>query len=108
MSLNIRHVTNGKKTIYRVTDSVSDVSGIYENLEDIPASIRYYAEKTKLTFAGPDLARMFGVLDVLYPNFPKCGHPDYVGKNCIAESCRYSDDDNYRACPYFDKTYSEE
>ena len=35
-------------------------------------------------FVGPDMAAILGVRDILYPNLEDCGHPDYLGKRCIA------------------------
>ena len=109
MSIDIRHVTNGKKTIYRVIDSSADFGmafNVYETREEIPQNIRHYAPEEEPKFVGPDMAAIFGVLDILYPNFPNCGHPDYLGKRCIAESCKFADP-TYRDCPYFDKAYKE-
>ena len=107
MSLDIRYVTNGKKTIYRIIDGVNDSFNIYEKLEDVPESIRHYASKKEPTFVGPDLARLFGVRDILYPNFPDCGNPEYSGKSCIAEACKYAIDEDYTKCQFF-KGYKEE
>ena len=107
MSLDIRYVTNGKKAIYRVIDSSAKTFSIYETKDQIPQNIRHYAPEGYPKFVGPDMAAIFGVLDILYPNFPKCGHPDYIGKRCIAEACRFAVP-TYRDCPYFDKTYKGE
>ena len=110
MSLDIRYVTNGKKTIYRVIDSSDDFGtafNVYDTRDQIPESIRHYAPKGEPKFVGPDMAAIFGVLDILYPNFPKCNHPDYIEKRCIAEACKFADP-TYQDCPYFDKTYKEE
>lgn len=106
MSLDVRHVTNGKKQIYRIIDSLAETFDIYNTLEEVPESIRHYAANEKLTFCEPDIARMFGVLDVLYPNFPNCELKGYEGRQCIAESCKYADEaGGYTNCPYFDKTW---
>lgn len=43
MSLDIRYITNGSKTIYRVIDGVTDSFNVYKNCDDIPKSIRHYA-----------------------------------------------------------------
>lgn len=107
MSLDIRYVTNGTVSVYRVLDSAAEAFNIYEKKEDIPQSIRHYAPDTP-KFAGPDFAAWIGVQHILYPNFPKCGHPEFVGKACIAESCKYAAEAGaYVACPYFDKNYSK-
>ena len=107
MSVDIRYVTNGKKAIYRVIDSSAKAFNIYESKDQIPQNIRHYTPEGEPKFVDPDMAAIFGVLDILYPNFPKCGHPDYIGKRCIAEACKFADP-TYRDCPYFDKTYKEE
>lgn len=92
MSLDIRYITNGVKTIYRVIDGSAESFNIYNDRDDIPKSIRHYAPKGEPKFVGPDMATIFGVRDILYPNFPNCGLPDYVGRRCIAESCKFADD----------------
>ena len=102
MSVNIRLLTNGEKTVYTVRDSLNETFTIYNTIDEIPESIRHYAKDVKLKFCEPDLARIFGVRDLFYPNFPDCGHPNYLGKACIAESCKYGDP-TYKDCPYFGK-----
>ena len=104
MSIDIRYVTNGKKAIYRVIDSSANAFNIYESKDQIPQNIRHYTPDGEPKFVDPDMAAIFGVLDVLYPNFPKCGHPDYIGKRCIATSCKFAYP-TYKDCPYFDKSY---
>ena len=84
MSLDIRYITNGSKTIYRVIDGVTDSFNVYKNRDDIPKSIRHYAPEGEPKFVGPDMAAILGVRDILYPNLEDCGHPDYLGKRCIA------------------------
>lgn len=103
MSLDIRYVTNGIKTIYRVIDGSADSFNVYTRRDDIPKSIRHYAPKGDPVFVGPDMAFIFGVSDILYPNFPNCGHPQYSGKRCIAESCKYVIGEDWTTCPYFNK-----
>ena len=103
MSIDIRYVTNGKKAIYRVIDSSAKAFNIYESKDQIPQNIRHYAPEGEPKFVDPDMAAIFGVLDVLYPNFPKCGHPDYIGKRCIAMSCKFAYP-TYKDCLYFDKS----
>lgn len=80
MSLDIRYITNGSKTIYRVIDGVTDSFNVYKNRDDIPKSIRHYAPEGEPKFVGPDMAAILGVRDILYPNLEDCGHPDYLGK----------------------------
>ena len=103
MSLDIRYVTNGVKTIYRVIDGSADSFNVYTRRDDIPKSIRHYTPKGDPVFVGPDMAFIFGVRDILYPNFPNCGHPQYSGKRCIAESCKYAIGEDWTKCPYFNK-----
>lgn len=108
MSLDIRYVTNGKQKFYRVIDSSAETFDIYNTLEEVPESIRHYAANSELRFYQPDIARMLGVIDILYPDYPKCGLEGYEGKNCIAEGCRHADYvklDGHVDCPYFDKTW---
>lgn len=103
MSLDIRYVTNGKKVIYRVIDGSADTFDVYDNRDDIPKSIRHYAPEGEPKFVGPDMAAIFGVRDILYPNFPDCNHPEYSGKRCIAESCRFAVDGDWTKCPHFER-----
>ena len=103
MSIDIRYLTNGKKSVYVVRNSgVSPVTVEYfYTKDDIPKSIRHYAPDGEPLFAEPDTARMFKALDILYPGFPKCGHEKYLGRNCIAETCTYAPDGDWTKCPYF-------
>ena len=50
---------------------------------------------------------MFGVRDILYPDFPNCGLDGYEDRRCIAEGCKYAveEKNGYMKCPYFDKTW---
>lgn len=107
MSLNIEYLTNGKKSVVVVVNSGVSPTKIdyYDRPEDVPIEIRNYCPK-EVKYVGPDSARLSCAQSVLYPNFPKCGHPEYDGLNCIAESCRFGDP-TYRDCPYFDHTYDE-
>lgn len=104
MSLNIRHITNGKKTIYAVIHTDSGEREIYNTREEVPKAIRHYAPTGEPKHVGPDLARILGVRDVLYPDFPHCKMPGFKGANCIAESCGNCGGD-YKRCKYFDKNY---
>lgn len=103
MSLDIRYLTNGKKSVYVVRDSgVTHSNGYcYDSKDDIPSSIRHYAPKGEPRLVGPDMARLFGAIDILYPDFPTCGKSSYKGLICIAESCKYAPDGDYTKCPYF-------
>lgn len=103
MSLDIRYVTNGEKSIYRVIDGVSETFRIYNSRDEIPKNIRHYAPEGEPKFVQPDMASILGVKDILYPNFPNCNHPDYLGQPCIAESCIYAKEKGYKNCPFFQK-----
>ena len=105
MSLDIRHLTNGKQTLYVVTYTDIGKREIYDKRDDIPQCIRHYAKEDEPKFVEPDMANLFGVQDIFYPNFPKCGHPEYIGTKCIAEACALAGPDGYRQCPHFDKAY---
>lgn len=62
MSIDVRWFTNGEKKIYWVRDAVAETVNIYDALEQVPKSIRHYAEKIKNPqVCEPDLARYFGV-----------------------------------------------
>jgi hypothetical protein len=100
MSIDIRCLTNGSMTIYRVIDRSAGTFDIYNSIEEIPKSIRHYAPTSPLT-CGPDVAGMFGVIDILYPNFPNCGHPDYCGRPCIAEACMVRGERHWAECKHF-------
>lgn len=103
MSLNIRYLTNGEKTFYiEINSGVTPTEyHAYKTKEEIPKSIRHYAPDGDPKFVEPDLAAIFGVQDIFYPDFPSCGHPDYLGKRCIAESCKFAVDGKWAKCPYF-------
>lgn len=109
MSLRIDYLTNGTRNIYRVRNSGVDpvAIDIYEDRDDIPMSIRHYAPYDLPKFVGPDMARFYGILDELYPNFPTCGHPDYFGDKCVAECCQFCvEEGDWETCPYFKKENS--
>lgn len=110
MSIDIRYVTNGVKTVYRVIDSKNETFSVYKKREDIPISIRHYApdEDEIPMHVEPDFARMLGVKDILYPNFPNCTHPEFIGTPCIAEACSIPGYKSYTGCPYFDQRYKNE
>lgn len=106
MSIDIRHITNRKRTGYYVRNArvTPETVDIYNTKEEIPESIRHYAPDGNPKYWGPDMAKIMGCQNLLYPDWPKlCGHPDYDGKTCIAESCKYAVDDDWEKCPYFQK-----
>ena len=97
MSLYIRHLTNGKREIFTISNTgvTPPKFEIVESLADIDERIRHYAPKGKPVFCLPDLARVFGVLDLFYPNHPinlYCALPKHSNKKCIWESCKYNVD----------------
>lgn len=103
MSLNIRYLTNGEKTFYVETNSGVTLPErhIYATKDEIPKSIRHYAPDGDPKFVGPDLAAILGVQDIFYPGFPNCERPEYLGKRCIAESCKFAPNGDWTKCPYF-------
>lgn len=92
MSLDIRYLTNGEKTAYRVEDSGADPVTVnyYERREDIPENIRHFAKENEdPIFVGPDMAYILGAWEYFYPDLLECRKPGYEGRRCIAESCKY-------------------
>lgn len=91
MSLDIRYLTNGTKNVYVVVDSASRPVSVsyYDTRDEIPVQIRHYAPEGKPMFVGPDEARLFFAMKVLYPELmcEYCGKPGYSGAVCIFESC---------------------
>ena len=91
MSLDIRYLTNGTKNVYVVVEK--DVTPVavhfYSERDEIPYQIRDYAPKGNPMFVGPDGARLFFAMKVLYPELmcEYCGKPGYSGAVCIFESC---------------------
>lgn len=106
MSIDIRHYTNGIITRYVVFHTDTGEREYYKERSSIPKSIRDYAPLGRpRAILGPDLARCNHTINMFYPKFPPCHHPEYEGKACIAESCKYAPNHNYTKCRYFDKTY---
>jgi len=95
MSLSIRHLTNGENTVFTVSNTgvTPPTFEIFNNREDIDMGIRHYVPTDEPMHCEPDLAYIFGVGDLFYPNFKHdCGRTDlkpHNPKRCIAESCRY-------------------
>lgn len=99
MSLDIRFLTNGEKEVFTVRDSSQSPPSfnIYEKREQIPKSIRHYADsKLKPTFCKPDSARVFGVLDLFYPDHGSCRLGGAKNSKCLAESCAAVDSAEWR------------
>lgn len=113
MSVNIKYLTNGEKSIYKYVDASAEPIEVVvsENIEDINKYNRHYAPEEP-SFASPDIAYMNGekVGQFLYPDFPICKNPDkdYYELRCIG-CCRYLEENvgdiDFRKCPYFDKEY---
>lgn len=110
MSINVLWLTNGKKTVYVTRSTLDGSRSIYERLDDMPCSDRYRAERQLKYSRGPfycepETARIYGVQDIFYPDWPKsCGNPESQGKNCNAEACKYGGPGGgWERCPYFGK-----
>lgn len=90
MSLNIRYLTNGEKEVFTITNTgvTPNEFCVVNSREEIDESIRHYAPE-KPQFCSVDIARMFGVLDIFYPDNPKCTMDGHIGKPCIADACKY-------------------
>lgn len=104
MSLKVRWLTNGDMEVYTVRNSAEGTFDMFPAIEEIPVEIRHYAEHINApTFCEPDLAKIFGVQSIFYPDWPKmCGHPEHTGESCIAEACKYGWHDRaWEKCPYF-------
>lgn len=104
MSIDCRYFTNGPKTAYTLKHADTGIVEEFSKFEDIPAEVRHYFKHlTEPEFCGPDLSYILGLDSVFYPDWPKaCGYPDYDGRRCIAESCKYADElTGWEGCPYF-------
>lgn len=102
MSIFIRHLTNGKKTGYIVHNEMDETTIWYDKIEDVPESIRHYAEKKDIAFVGPESAFLLGAKEALYPDFNVvCSHPHYGGERCIAEMCRFAPHQDYTRCQFY-------
>ena len=104
MSIDCRYYTNGEKIAYTMLHTDTGIVEEFEKIEDIPIFARHYFERMATPkFCGPDLAQILGLSKVFYPEWPKeCGHFDYNGERCIAESCKYAEQaEGWSNCPYF-------
>lgn len=106
MSIIVRHLTNGVKTGYAVTDGWPDGPEIkvsfYKTLKEMPKEIYDLAPKDKKAWPiEPGLAEYLGVSDIFYPNFPNCGRKEWKNFRCGAEYCLKNKTGSYRTCPYF-------
>lgn len=70
---------------------------------EIPKEIEHYFKNLGVITIGPEMADFFRIQEKLYPNFPKCHHPEYEGKRCIAEFCKFAPNSDWEECPYFPK-----
>lgn len=114
MSLDVRWLTNGEKTLYCITDSWCNPPRkyTYETLEEVPKAIKHYAEKIKEpTFVGPRTASLLGFDDIFYPKWKHhyCLHPEelnagYYDMKCLAENCELCD---YHECPFNVEAFAE-
>ena len=100
MSLNIRYLTNGEKEVFTVSNIgvTPPTFEIFEKREDIDKNIRHYAPKEP-KYCDPDIAQMFDVLDIFYPNQPNCVVPKWKNTICIENSCRHWDIES-KKCDY--------
>jgi len=99
MSVLVRYLTNGEKTLYTIRDSGVEPPffGIFHTEEEIDES--GYGGCIILNkppqFCQPDLARVFGVQHIFYPEWDfDCVRTDLKEHNvqkCIAEQCKYSE-----------------
>lgn len=103
MSLYVRKITNGEKEWWYVRDALADPEDrikLYERREDIPESIRHYANDESPTLWRPYLSRMHGCLETLYPELvgATCGLEGFENKACIFELCGISE--CWKTCKY--------
>jgi hypothetical protein len=91
MSLNIRYLTNEARTVKVFTVTNSGVTPtsfeIFNSRGEIDKSIQHYAPPVA-TPVNPDNAQMLGVLDILYPEHPRCCLPKFSTKACLGPACR--------------------
>ena len=93
MGINYLWLTNGEKTFHVIQNGPDGPRAVYERLSDIPESIRDFAHWQEEASGGPifcepDTARIYGVQDIFYPDWPKpCGNPNRPGRDCVAEVC---------------------
>lgn len=92
MSLYVRKITNGEKEWWYVRDALAepeDQIKLYDQKEDIPKSIRHYAKDETPVLWGPDLCRIQGCLETLYPELvgATCSLEGFENEVCIFDSC---------------------
>lgn len=110
MSLDAHYFTNGKKNIYYARNSgVTPIEvNTYENLSDIPESIRHYFENEEPTFITPDISQLFRIGNILYPELEKrCIYKRSEPIACIGPGCRQVGEGSIYYCPYCVKREGE-
>ena len=100
MSLNIRYLTNGQEYVFTVANNGVDppIFEVFADIEQIDHRIRHYAYSAVdrgTQFCFPGLARIFGVLDIFYPNYPNCIKEGFEDQGCIAEGCKHLECERY-------------
>lgn len=70
---------------------------------ETPKEIEHYFKNCNVITIGPEMAIFFGIQGKLYPDFPKCNHPEYKNTRCISEFCKFAPDGDWEKCPYFQK-----
>lgn len=107
MSLDCRILKKfGTNEVYyycRNTGVAPHKVALWTDPAETPKEIEHYFKNLGIITIGPDMARYFGILDMMYPNFPKCGVKEWAGDKCIAESCKYAPGGDWTKCPYFPK-----
>ena len=78
---------------------------LWTNPAEIPKEIEHRFKNCGTMIIGPYMAAVFGILEKLYPNFPRCNHPKYEDMDCIAEYCQFAPGrapcKDWTKCPYF-------
>lgn len=78
-------------------------TSLWTDPAEIPKEIEHYFKSCSVMTIGPYMADFFGIQEKLYPNFPKCNHPEYKNTNCLAECCKLAPGEDWEKCPYFPK-----
>lgn len=111
MSLNCRLFRkSGEDQIYyycRNSGVTPTEISLWTDPAKTPKEIEHYFKNCNVTTIGPYMAAFFGIQKKLYPNFPKCNHPEYGGTSCVAEYCKFAPGrapcKDWTKCPYFPK-----
>lgn len=78
-------------------------TSLWTDPAEIPKEIEHYFKNIDAITIGPEMANFFGIQEKLYPDFPKCNHPEYKNTRCISEFCKFAPDGDWEKCPYFPK-----